>query len=105
MANQIIPGKHGATLISDSHAPYGEVGGTPAVVEDASRWAPSKFKYDDVLRRYGWSDEQYSMARVLGFPGPMNGQGLGRELSRWDLEKIQNWERDIRTLAETLSKK
>ena len=67
--NKVITGRDGrATLISDSFAPYGEVGGVPTRAEDPSTLQPQVLSDGEVLTREGWDADQLELAKQYGFP-------------------------------------
>ena len=106
MAEQRIVGRDGTiTIISDSWAPFGTLSGPPTPAEDSSKWKVVKWKYDDVITRYGWGDDDYAQARArCGFPEPRNKE-LGRAHMYWSAEKVLEWEAGIRTMAARLPKR
>jgi hypothetical protein len=101
MADQVIAGKHGTTIITDT---YGiSVGGAPAYKEDPSKWRSPQLNYAEVKERYHFTtDQEYDDAKAyLGFPKP-DASGLGAKSLRWKIEKLDEYDQRITAFVRKL---
>jgi hypothetical protein len=114
MATEIIAGRAGTqTIVSDSYAPFGEIQvGPPIVQDDPAKWHSPCLVEADVCRRYdGVTLEDLFAWQIYGFPKPTRTKTRLSRFSwrtdvtrEWDIEKLDQWDEQIRALAAKLPK-
>ena len=63
MAEQRIPGRNGgATIISDSYAPFGVIQGPAEPADNPEKYRTVLLDDDKVCKRYNWNRQQLSDA-------------------------------------------